>query len=76
MKDCSTCARKPNPGTRYEVTPCSRCQPWEPDNDHVIQTMSPEYLEKQAGVYEWEWTRDAKSITAVNRSMGHNPASR
>jgi hypothetical protein len=63
MKDCTTCPRKPKPGTVYELSPCASCEPWEPENDRraVLRTMPPEFFERQAGAYEWSFDHDPKA---------------
>jgi hypothetical protein len=60
VKDCSNCPRKPRAGTEYERTPCARCHAWEPENDKraALRTMPPDFFERQAKAYNWDFEYD------------------
>ena len=41
MRDCSSCEKKPEPGTPYEDTPCAKCRAWEPESGKRKMVQMP-----------------------------------
>ena len=62
VKDCSTCPRKPKPGTAYALTPCARCTPDDrpPRRQRVLTDWQPTIDRIEAR----EWDR-ARKHTAL-----------
>lgn len=47
MRDCSSCDRKPVPGTPYHLTPCASCAAWRPTDDRPSSQRPQWWLQNQ-----------------------------
>gem|GEM_PF-6530937 len=52
MKDCSSCARRPKPGTEYESSVCQKCTEAQQRFDH-----QPEIHPQEIHLEDWQWEK-------------------